>query len=260
MFSNVFFIVTRLLHFSLCGMPSLPVCLIFKVGWPVLCLGLKVMQLYSADYNLRKRLKSFSPVCLTQLVSMTAEAVGSSCFSVQLTSSSRAWDSSLSDLLRSVFSNLCCWSSSWWGSRRCPLRATMRERGEAEAQPATPADKTQILAWTTNWNTKKPVQLWSDWLKGWTFVLETLITRTMEWASFPECRPGTGDDLCGQDTNTLHGDKGSLDSSSCWTKCLAPQTLTFPEHKKTCDAATGKHQRGPQAECALTQYLQNCVY
>lgn len=70
-------------------MPSLPVCLIFKVGWPVLCLGLKVMQLSSADYNLRKRLKCFSPVCLTQLVSMTAEAVGSSCFSIQITSSSR---------------------------------------------------------------------------------------------------------------------------------------------------------------------------
>lgn len=68
---------------------------------------------------------------------------------------------------------------------------------------------------------------WSVW-DSWAFLLKRLATHTMEWASFPECRPGTGDDLCGQDTGTLHEDKGSSDSSSCWTKCLAPQTLTFP--------------------------------
>lgn len=162
----------------------------------------------------------------------------------------------VSDLLQSVFSNLCCWSSSWWGSRRCLLHGTKREHGEAAARPEMPADKTRILAWTTNWNTKN---MFSCEEAGWKIVLNdcTENTGTREWASFPECRPGTGDDLCGQDTSTLHGDRGSSDSSSCWTKCLAPQTLTFPEHKNDLWSSDWK----PSAWTWIcTQYLQNCVY
>lgn len=65
---------------------------------------------------------------------------------------------------------------------------------------------------------------------------ELSTAHTLGWASFPGCRPETGDDPCGQGTNTLHGDTLSSDSSAYWTRCQAPQTWTFPENTELCDS------------------------
>lgn len=58
---------------------------------------------------------------------------------------------SLSYLLRIVSSSPCCWSWSWWGSRRCPPHVTARVHGGAAAQPGRPADRTSTSASTTDW-------------------------------------------------------------------------------------------------------------
>lgn len=51
---------------------------------------------------------------------------------------------------------------------------------------------------------------------------------TSGWAFSPGRRPETEGDPCGRGTDILHGGRGSSGSSSCWTRCQAPQTWTFP--------------------------------
>lgn len=60
---------------------------------------------------------------------------------------------SIAHLLRIVFSSLCCWSSCWSGSRRCPPHGTKIGHEGAEARPEKPAGKTLTSTWTTSWNT-----------------------------------------------------------------------------------------------------------
>lgn len=168
--------------------------------------------------------------------------------------------SSDSDLLQSVFSNLCCWNLSWWGSRICLPRVTVRERGEAEARPETPADKTQILTWTTNWNTKAHV--WTGWKTAEHFFKKTKETG---WHI-----PGNEHLFLnvGQELGMIFA--GQIQALSMETKDL--QTVHHVEQnvwflklwhflytKRLC--CNNRHcSFGPECEPALTQYLQNCVY
>lgn len=60
----------------MCGVSIIPFSLMFNVAGPVLYLGLKVIQLSSADHNVMKWRKYFFSVCLTHPVSFIAEFVG----------------------------------------------------------------------------------------------------------------------------------------------------------------------------------------
>lgn len=182
-----------------------------------------------------------------------------------------AWSS---HQLQSESSSLCCWSLCWWGSRRCRPRGTERERGEAAARPERPAGKTLTWASTTGWNTKHQRQELANGRKDIhersSFLLFT--ARTRGSASSPGCRLRTGGDLYERGTDTLHGDKGSSDSSSCWTRCQAPQTWTFPNntrevHDWQCSTRKKSHlcvscPFVPQFWRSVVQnnYLQNGVY